>query len=69
MPKIFARNIYDSAEICKLVGNYTLPKLENITSEDDFRLYGDVSLITLSRIGCKMQIFQNTVGLCFLVEF
>ena len=41
---------YDSAEICEVVGIYSLSKLENITSKDDIRLYRDDGLILLREL-------------------
>ena len=41
---------YDGAEVCELVGIYTLPKLENITSKDDIGLYRDDGLILLREL-------------------
>ena len=40
---------YDGAEICKLVGIYTLSKLKNKTSKDDIGLYHDDGLILLKK--------------------
>ena len=41
---------YNGAEICELVGIYTLSKLKNITSKDDIGLYRDYSLILLREL-------------------
>ena len=41
---------YDGAEICELVGIYTLSKLKNITFKDDIGLYRDDGLILLREL-------------------
>ena len=41
---------YDGAEICELVGIYTLSKLKNITDKDDIELYRDDALIALREL-------------------
>ena len=41
---------YGGAEICELVGIYTLSKLKNITSKDDIGLYRDDGLILLREL-------------------
>ena len=41
---------YNNAEICKLVGIYTLSKLENITSKDDIGAYRDDDLTILREV-------------------
>ena len=41
---------YDGAEICELVGIYTLSKLKNITCKDDTKTYRDDGLIVLREL-------------------
>ena len=65
---------YDGAEICELVGIYTLSKLKNIISKDDIGLYRDGGLILLRELNgqqtnkMRKNIIKVFISIGFQIE-
>ena len=61
---------YDGAEICELVGIYTLSKLKNITSKGDMGLYLDDGLILLRELnGQQTDKIRKNIKVFKSIEF
>ena len=62
---------YDDAEICELVGIYTLSKLKNTTSKDDIGLYRDDGLILLRELNGRQtdKIRKNIIKIFKSIGF